>query len=117
MGVKYLGTDDSVQTCDCCGKTGLKHTVGLDFDGEIRFYGIVCAGRALGCKTKNAKDVSAAVESVNKKHEIYRKVDELRKTGKNVVYGRFYLSSRTIKSVLEIREPSGLMISQIYPKQ
>lgn len=46
---KALGTDDSVNTCDCCGKTNLKFTVAIELDcGEIVHYGQVCAGRNTG---------------------------------------------------------------------
>ena len=45
--IRILGIDDSVNTCDCCGKTNLKHTVIVD-DGEIRHYGSVCATKHTG---------------------------------------------------------------------
>jgi hypothetical protein len=45
---KILGTDDSVNACDCCGKTGLKHTVTVEVEGEIFHYGSVCATRHTG---------------------------------------------------------------------
>lgn len=113
--IKYLGTDDSINTCDCCGKSSLKHTVGLDFDGEILHYGVVCAGRALGSKTKNASDVSAAVSRISELEVIKQRVSDLREKGNNVVYGRFYINSRTISSRLQIAAPSDLMIRQIFP--
>lgn len=46
---KAHGTDDSITTCDCCGKTGLKSTVIIELDsGEIVHYGSVCARRNTG---------------------------------------------------------------------
>ena len=43
------GTDDSVTTCDCCGKSNLKSTVIIELDnGEIVHYGSVCARRNTG---------------------------------------------------------------------
>lgn len=46
---RALGTDDSVTTCDCCGKTNLKFTVVIEqADGEIMHYGQVCATRNTG---------------------------------------------------------------------
>ena len=45
-----LGTDDSVNTCDCCGKTGLKSTVIVDVQGEVFHYGSTCATRHTGMK-------------------------------------------------------------------
>ncbi len=46
---KALGTDDAVNTCDCCGKTNLKFTVVIELDdGQIAHYGQVCATRNTG---------------------------------------------------------------------
>jgi hypothetical protein len=67
-----LGTDDSVTTCDCCGKTNLKSTVIIQLDsGEIVHYGSVCACRNTGkerktilqeIKTYHTQQVKAARE-------------------------------------------------------
>ncbi|GAB2471824.1 hypothetical protein GCM10027082_24140 [Comamonas humi] len=46
---KALGTDDSITTCDCCGKSNLKCTVTIELDdGELVHYGQVCAQRNTG---------------------------------------------------------------------
>lgn len=46
---KALGTDDSVTTCDCCGKSNLKFTVIIELDsGDVVHYGQVCARRNTG---------------------------------------------------------------------
>ncbi len=46
---RALGTDDSVNTCDCCGKTDLKFTVIIELDsGDIAHYGSTCASRNTG---------------------------------------------------------------------
>jgi hypothetical protein len=46
---KQLGTDDSVNTCDCCGKTGLKFTFAVELDsGEVVHYGSTCVTRHTG---------------------------------------------------------------------
>lgn len=42
-----LGICDDRNTCDCCGKTGLKKTVALDIDGETVFFGTTCAAWAI----------------------------------------------------------------------
>jgi hypothetical protein len=45
----FLGIDDTVTTCDCCGKRKLKCAVALENqDGEVVHYGRDCASRALG---------------------------------------------------------------------
>lgn len=50
---RALGTDDSITTCDCCGKANLKHTVTIELDdGEIVHYGSVCATRNTGKASK-----------------------------------------------------------------
>ena len=47
-----LGTDDSVTTCDCCGKSNLKLTVIIELDdGDVVHYGTTCAARNTGRDT------------------------------------------------------------------
>jgi hypothetical protein len=46
----FLGTTDEVNTCDCCGKSNLKSTVGFDLAGETLHYGSTCAARHTGRK-------------------------------------------------------------------
>lgn len=48
---KILGTDDSVNACECCGKANLKYTVVVEMNGEILHYGSVCATRHTGLKS------------------------------------------------------------------
>jgi hypothetical protein len=50
-----LGVDDSINTCDCCGKKNIKCTVALETvsTGEIVHFGRDCAGAVLfGRKTR-----------------------------------------------------------------
>lgn len=57
--VKFLGINDDVTTCECCGRAGLKKTVVLDIgDGDTVHFGTACAAKKLrfGCGVK----VSAA---------------------------------------------------------
>ena len=51
--MQALETDDSVTTCDCCGRTGLKFTV-LMSDGA--HYGSVCATKHTG---KSSRELAA----------------------------------------------------------
>lgn len=53
--IKILGTDDSVNNCDCCGKSGLKNTVVVEVDGEIMHYGSTCATKHTGMKSSQIK--------------------------------------------------------------
>lgn len=49
-------TDDSVNTCDCCGRTNLKSTVVMQSsDGDILHYGSTCAARNTGKTSKIIK--------------------------------------------------------------
>jgi hypothetical protein len=50
---RVLGSDDSVHTCDCCGKSNLKVTFAIEMieTGEILRYGSVCVTRNTGRKT------------------------------------------------------------------
>jgi hypothetical protein len=76
---RALGTDDSVNTCDCCGKTDLKFTVAIELDnGEIVHYGQVCAGRNTG-KTRpqiNAEIKSEAARILDAARTEFRGSDE-----------------------------------------
>lgn len=47
--MQALHITDSVNTCDCCGKSGLKVTVAMLTDaGEVVHYGTTCAARNSG---------------------------------------------------------------------
>lgn len=49
MTFTALCLDDSVTTCDCCGRTDLKATVLMQSDlGELVHFGQVCAARNSG---------------------------------------------------------------------
>lgn len=47
---RVLDTTDSVNTCDCCGKTNLKSTFVIEMieTGEVFYYGSVCVTRNTG---------------------------------------------------------------------
>ena len=47
-----LGIDDSVNTCDCCGKTHLKYTVVVSEGETVKHYGSVCATKHTGLTHK-----------------------------------------------------------------
>lgn len=51
--MKAIGIDDSVNVCECCGKSNLKSTVVMQCDdGGILHYGSVCASRNSGKPSK-----------------------------------------------------------------
>lgn len=58
---RALGTDDSVTTCDCCGKSNLKFTVAIELDdGEIVHYGQICARRNTG---KDQRTITSEIKA------------------------------------------------------
>lgn len=67
MAHTILSTDDSVNTCDCCGKTGLKFTFVVEKEGgEILHYGSTCVTKHTGRTAARAK------------LEIQKRADEVR---------------------------------------
>lgn len=66
---KVLGTSD-YPNCDCCGKTNLKRSVGLENEyGETFTVGVICASKLLRQKYmgKNYKVSVDAVISMGKR--------------------------------------------------
>ena len=57
---QILGTDDAVNACDCCGKSGLKRTVVVLVDGETLHYGSTCATRHTGL---TGKEITAEIKA------------------------------------------------------
>lgn len=57
------GIDDSVHTCDCCGRSNLKNTVIVEDEAGEKFnYGSVCATRHTKYTTKEIKEKLHAAE-------------------------------------------------------
>lgn len=49
MTYTAICTDDSITTCECCGRTNLKATVLMQSDlGELVHFGRICAARNSG---------------------------------------------------------------------
>lgn len=44
---KILAITDERTICECCGKQGLKRTVVIEFENDVRYYGTTCAAKAL----------------------------------------------------------------------
>lgn len=65
--LRAIGTDDSVNTCDCCGKKNLKYTVVMvSTDGETLHYGSTCAARNSGKAQKQIRaEISAHEQALN----------------------------------------------------
>lgn len=64
-----LGSTDAVNTCDCCGKTGLKATWQIEMidTGERFFYGSVCVTHNTARKIGDLKKMQAAHDNEKRK--------------------------------------------------
>lgn len=59
--MKALYLDDSVTTCECCGKSNLKATVAMQLDcGGILHYGRTCAARNSG---KSSQQITKEIKA------------------------------------------------------
>lgn len=54
---KIIGFTDSVNECDCCGKSGLKGTFCVEIDGNEFYYGSTCAFKKHGFEKKECDKV------------------------------------------------------------
>ena len=52
-----IGYTDSINECDCCGKTNLKGTYCIDLDGVELYYGSVCAFKNHGVTIEEQKEL------------------------------------------------------------
>jgi hypothetical protein len=75
---KIIGTDDSVNACECCGKSNLKFTFAVEVDGEVLHYGSTCVTKWTGRTFIQAKNEIAAREAaeVARKEKLYNSTFE-----------------------------------------
>lgn len=75
--MKALYITDEVDTCECCGRTGLKATVAMQLsDGGILYYGRTCAARNSG---KDQRQIKKEIAD-NQQARIDAAYNELRET-------------------------------------
>lgn len=69
MRYRIEGTTDEVTSCDCCGRTRLKHTVALlDTDtDQVRYMGTTCAAIAMKMQTDEVR--RQAKQADNTRHK------------------------------------------------
>lgn len=79
---RLLGTTNDKDTCDCCGRTDLKLTYAIEFDGagDVRYYGSECAAKALKGTQKDVKAAAKQIEAeraqlVKDEQETQRRAD------------------------------------------
>lgn len=66
--IKVLGINDDTDTCECCGRTGLKRVVWLERDESGPFAaGVDCAGKILRMSATRVHN--AAVEADRKRKQ------------------------------------------------
>ena len=75
---KIMGTDDSINSCDCCGKSGLKFTFTVEVGGEILHYGSTCVTKHTGKTAAKANQEIAERDAADKaaKEAIFRRTPE-----------------------------------------
>lgn len=104
------------ETCDCCGRQGLKRTVALEMFGtdEIVFYGVDCAAKAMkykiGGKTISQTNKAVLQAFINEQIKIYNnalfEILDLRRP-KNEQEGMF-----AIEQVKVVCEKNGLSLKE-----
>lgn len=106
------GTTDEVCTCDCCGRTDLKYTVIMDFDGEVSYFGKTCAARRTGMKEAEIVKYAKSADSFERMstEADKRKLD----AEEDAKFGAF-LAARSSKSgrALQIEELGGFAAVRI----
>lgn len=105
-----------IETCDCCGRQGLKRTVALEMFGtdEIVFYGVDCAAKAMkykiGGKTVSQTNKAVLQAFINEQIKIYNnalfEILDLRRP-KNEQEGMF-----AIEQVKAACEKNGLSLKE-----
>ncbi len=68
---KIIGYTDSVQECECCGKTELKGTYCLEIDGVELYYGSTCAFKVHGVSNDEKKEAVNAFKKAAKNKSLY----------------------------------------------
>lgn len=59
---KIIGFTDSINDCDCCGRSELKGTYCVSIDGNEFYYGVTCASKHTGL---NDKQIKLEVKKIN----------------------------------------------------
>jgi hypothetical protein len=60
---KIIAFTDSVNECDCCGKSGLKGTFCVEIDGNEFYYGSTCAFKKHGFDKKDINNSIISFET------------------------------------------------------
>lgn len=66
-----IGFTDSINECDCCGKTDLKGTFCVEVDGDEFYYGSVCAFKEYGISKEDQKIAKSEFSKKEKIKKLY----------------------------------------------
>lgn len=106
MKYEIKGTTDEVCTCDCCGRTDLKYTVIMSLDGDVSYFGRVCAARHAGIP---ATEIESAAKKADRVTAEVKRAAQYR--SEEIADARFaaFLASKSDKSsrCLQIEELGG----------
>lgn len=69
--INIIGYTDSINECDCCGKTDLRGTYCMEIDGEEFYYGGVCAFKNHGLTVDDQKELKASFTKEQKNKKLY----------------------------------------------
>lgn len=68
---EIIGYTDSVNECDCCGKTELKGTYCIELEGIELYYGSVCAFKSHGLSIEDQKQLKSIFTKDQKNKKLY----------------------------------------------
>ena len=66
-----IGFTDSVNACECCGKTELKGTYCINLNGIELYYGSVCAFKSHGLTINEQKELKLSFTKEQKNKKLY----------------------------------------------
>ena len=94
---RILGIDDSQDTCDCCGKTGLQRVVRLaNGDADPVAFGTSCAAMAMRGDKKHSSRMSVASEAgmISMAKKCLSKGFTPKQVGEQIVWSMFAYGSK-----------------------
>jgi hypothetical protein len=72
---RILGFTEEITSCDCCGKYDLKGTFAVDFEGDVQYYGSVCAFKVHRLAINDQKELKKAYKKRVKYSEQLAKME------------------------------------------
>jgi hypothetical protein len=74
---KIIAFTDSITTCECCGKSGLKGTYCVEIDGVELYYGSTCAKKEHGITDEAQKEAIVSFKAEIKKEKALQSLSEM----------------------------------------